>query len=71
MKCVLMVRQEPPSQRRGGCCGGGGGSHCEDEQKEFLQNYMVGKDRFGKMLLLPFNIVTQINVVCVFQVQKT
>lgn len=45
-----MVRQEPPSQRRGGCCGGGG-SHGKDEQKEFLQNYMVGKDWFGKMLL--------------------
>lgn len=45
-----MVRQEPPSQRGGGGRGGAG-SRREDEQKEFLQNYMVGKGWFGKMLV--------------------
>lgn len=46
-----MVRQEPPSQRGGGGRGGAG-SRGEDEQKEFLQNYMVGKDWFGKRLVI-------------------
>lgn len=44
MKGVLMVRQEAPSQHRGGC-------RCEDEQKELLQNYMVGEQWFRKTLV--------------------
>lgn len=48
-----MVRREPLSQRRGGCRGRGG-SRSEDEQKEFLQNYMVCKNWFGQKMLVTF-----------------